>query len=394
MVKKVAVVGAGTMGSSIAICVAKNKVSVFLKEINQEALQRGMENIERTLTNLAKRGASIEECNAIKKRILPVMSFDELLDADMAIEVVPEDLTIKKSVLAALDSSCKADCIIVSNTSSFSITQLGSFTQRADRVVGMHFFNPAHVMELVEVIPGLLTSNETVSAAIAFGENLGKLAVRVEECASFLVNRLLGRYANEAVFCLQEGIATVEEIDDAACQLLMPIGPLALRDMNGLDVGLSVAKFNYQEYGERFRPPDLLINLVAKKQLGRKVQSGFYIYDAETRKKLGVNPALALELAAFDRASNQPPFDARRLFLPMINEAFLVLQEKICAPNMIDPALKAGLNMRKGPLQYASEVGFDVCLQEIEELFRLAGERFRPAPLLKRYVWAGKNSVS
>jgi len=375
------------MGSSIAVCIAKKNIQVFLKEINIEALETGMENIERTLNGLAKRGLSSDECNAIKKRIVPVTSFKELQDADLAIEVVPEDLAIKKTVLGAIDRSCKPDCVIASNTSSFSITQLGSFTKRADKVIGMHFFNPAHVMELVEVVPGLLTSNETVSAAITFGENLGKLAVRVEECASFLVNRLLGRYVNEAVFCLQSGLATVEEIDEAACQLLMPIGPLALRDMNGLDVGLSVAQFNYQEYGERFHPPELLINMVAKKQLGRKVLSGFYTYDAETRKKLGVNPDLPT-------SSKELRFDARRLFLPMINEAFLVLQEKICAPNMIDPALKAGLNMRKGPLEYASEVGFEVCLNEIEELFRSVGERFRPAPLLKRYVWAGKTSIS
>jgi 3-hydroxyacyl-CoA dehydrogenase len=394
MVKNVAVVGAGTMGSSIALCVAKNEVSVFLKDVNQEVLAKGMENIERMLSSLAKRGLSAQECEAIKSRIVPVDSFEALKDVDLVIEVVPEDLAIKKSVLSALDNLCKKDCVIASNTSSFSITQLGSFTKSPHRVVGMHFFNPAHVMELVEVIPGLLTSNQTVKAAITFGENLGKLAVRVEECASFLVNRLLGRYANEAIWCLQEKIATVEEIDQAACDLLMPIGPLALRDMNGLDIGLAVAQFNFNEYGERFRPPDLLENLVAKKQLGRKVHSGFYIYDAETRKKLSVNPALASELAVFERGGSELKFEARRLFLPMVNEAFLVLQEKICAPDKIDLALKAGLNMRKGPLEYASEVGFDVCLAEIEELFLSCGERFRPAPLLKRYVWAGRTSVS
>ncbi|MBI4533097.1 MAG: 3-hydroxyacyl-CoA dehydrogenase, partial [Candidatus Melainabacteria bacterium] len=290
--------------------------------------------------------------------------------------------------------------IFATNTSCLSITQLGACTQRAHKVVGMHFFNPAHVMKLVEIVPGLDTSPETVRTAIGFGELLGKLAIRVDECPSFLVNRLLGRYMNEALWCLQEGTVSQEEIDQAATEFVMPIGPFALRDMNGADVGLAVASLNYQEYGERFRPAPLLEAMVKKNLLGQKTGEGFYLYDAASRKRKGVNPKVQEIVAniGVDRllqAGDQTGsvFRVERLFLPMINEAFLVLQEKICDAQDLDPALMAGLGMRKGPLTLAAELGLAQCLSGLEVLFARYGERFRPASLLKRYVWAGHRSV-
>ncbi|HEY9712650.1 MAG TPA: 3-hydroxyacyl-CoA dehydrogenase, partial [Chroococcales cyanobacterium] len=263
-----------------------------------------------------------------------------------------------------------------------------------DKVVGLHFFNPAHLMKLVEVVPGLDTSSDTINTALELGVALGKLAVRVEECASFLVNRLLGRYINEALWCLQEGIATVEEIDKAAVDFVMPIGPLALRDMNGSDVGLAVAQFNYQEYGDRFLPAPVLEEMVRKNLLGQKTKEGFYKYDEATRKRTGANSRLAEILVNVGGTRDDvPPFEVERLFLPMINEAFLVLQEKVCDLEDLDPALMAGLGMRRGPLTLASELGLSVCLEKIEQLYEIFGERFRPAPLLKRYVWAKRTTV-
>jgi 3-hydroxyacyl-CoA dehydrogenase/enoyl-CoA hydratase/3-hydroxybutyryl-CoA epimerase len=247
---------------------------------------------------------------------------------------------------------------------------------------------------LVEIIPGLDTSTETVNRSIEFGQSLDKLAVRVEECASFLVNRLLARYMSEALWCLQEGLATAEEIDKAACDYVMPIGPLALRDMNGADVGLSVAKYNYEEYGERFAPPPILEEMVKNKLLGKKTLTGFYLYDSETRKRIGPNPKLDELLLPLKTPTSEKTFDVERLFLPMINEAFLVLQEKVCAIEDLDPALKAGLGMRKGPLELASEMGLSKCLAKLEQLQSVYPERFRPAPLLKRFVWANRTSVS
>jgi 3-hydroxyacyl-CoA dehydrogenase len=393
--KEIGLVGAGTMGSSIAVCLAASGFDVTLLDTDKGALEAGLRNIDRILAGLVKRGLTEAESEMYKKRIRPTDRIAELSEADLTIEAVPEILSIKEQVFSELDRQCKKDCILASNTSSLSITQLASFTKRPELVVGLHFFNPAHIMQLIEVVPGLRTAASTTEDALAFGRRLNKLAVRVEECASFLVNRLLGRYTNEALWSLQDGSAQIEEIDQAACQLLMPVGPLTLRDMNGMEVGLSVAEFNFREYGERYRPAPLLKELVNRNLLGKKTGKGFYIYEDESRKKLGVNPEIQKIVESLSKENDRPaiPFEPMRLFLPMINEAFLALQERVCAPDDLDPALKAGLNMRKGPLEFAFEIGLPDCLSQIETLFDAFGERFRPAPLMKRFVWAGKTSL-
>ncbi|HEY9786850.1 MAG TPA: 3-hydroxyacyl-CoA dehydrogenase [Candidatus Obscuribacterales bacterium] len=394
-INKVAVVGSGTMGSSITVAFIGRGIPVLLKDVDQAAIENGLNNVDRLLNSRVQKGLSPKEAKAQRELIEPAVDYEQFSDVDFVIEAVAETIDIKRKVFEDLDEFCNVDAIFASNTSSLSITQLGSFTRRPDKVVGMHFFNPAHLMKLVEVIPGLETSGETVAATIELGQMLGKLAVRVEECASFLVNRLLGRYMNEALWCLQEGSATVEDIDKSACEYVMPIGPLALRDMNGADIGLAVARFNYQEYGERFRPAPVLEEMVNRGLLGQKTMGGFYTYDEQTRKRAGVNPALdgALQACKNNSSGQSLPFTVERLFLPMINEAFLALQERICAADDLDPALMAGLGMRKGPLALAVEMGLDVCLSKIEEHYRVYGERFRPAPLLKRFVWAKRTSI-
>ena len=245
-------------------------------------------------------------------------------------------------------------------------------------------------MKLVEVIPGLETSEDTVNTCLNLGQSLNKLAVRVEECPSFLVNRLLGRYMNESLWCLYEGLAGIEEIDTKASEFVVPIGPLALRDMNGADIGLAVCNFNYQEYGPRFEAPDILEKMVERNLLGRKTGKGFYLYDEKTRKRAGANPEIEDLLSKNSGKVKKIDFRVEQLFLPMINEAFLALQERICNPQELDPALMAGLGMRKGPLALANEIGLADCLKMLEQNFELYGERFRPAPLLKRFVHAKK----
>jgi 3-hydroxyacyl-CoA dehydrogenase len=391
---KVGVVGAGTMGASIAVALVGRGFPVVLKDIDDQAVRAGMGRIDRMLDSRVKKGLPQEEADAMRALIQPATDYSAFPDIDLVIEAVAENIEIKRKVFEDLDDCCNIHAILATNTSSLPITRVASFTRRPDKVVGMHFFNPAHLMKLVEIIPGLDTSPVTVRTALEFGQKLGKLAVRVEECASFLVNRLLGRYMNEALWCLQEGLATIEEIDAAACEFAAPIGPLALRDMNGADIGLAVAKFNFQEYGERFRPPDLLEEMVRANLLGQKTGGGFYVYDPESKKRSGPNPALASILDKLGRAAgSNHSFKVERMFLPMINEAFLVLQEKVCEAEDLDPALMAGLGLRKGPLSMAAEMGLDDCLAQIETLFEQKGERFRPAPLLKRYVWAKRASV-
>jgi 3-hydroxyacyl-CoA dehydrogenase len=390
------------MGSTIAVALVSRGFPVILKDINDQAVNRGLETIDRLLKSRVEKGLAPSEAQKQREMIEPTTTYEPFANIDFAVEAVPELIAMKMQILQDLDQHCKAEAIFASNTSSLSITQLGAFTKRPDRVVGMHFFNPAHLMKLVEVIPGLETSPQTVATTIDFGRSLGKLAVRVEECASFLVNRLLGRYINEALYMLQEGAGTVEEIDKAACDYAMPIGPLALRDMNGADIGLAVARFNFEEYGERFLPATILEALVEHNLLGQKKLEGIYLYDAQTRKRTGPNPKLTELIENLTNrklprgtAEKHPhaQLDVERLFLPMINEAFLVIQEKICSIEDIDPALMSGLGMRKGPLAIASEIGLKNCLEKIQALNEQHGERFRPAPLLKRYVWASRKSV-
>ncbi len=393
-VNKVAVVGSGTMGSSIAVALISRGYPVILKDVDDKTVQGGLTNIDRLLKSRVDKGLPAKEAEAQRALVQPTTDYAIFADVDFVIEAVPETIDLKKKVFEDLDEWCNVDAIFASNTSSLSITQIGAFTRRPDKVVGLHFFNPAHLMKLVEVIPGLETSHDTVNSAIELGISLGKLAVRVEECASFLVNRLLGRYINESLWCLQEGVASVEEIDKAACELVMPIGPLALRDMNGSDVGLAVARFNFQEYGDRFLPASILEEMVKRNLLGQKTKEGFYKYDETTRKRIGTNPRLAEIIVSLGGMQDKaPPFDVERIFLPMINEAFLVLQEKVCDVEDLDSAMMAGLGMRRGPLALASEIGLSECLKKIEALNKIYGERFRPAPLLKRYVWANRTSV-
>ncbi len=396
-IAKVAVVGAGTMGSSITAALINKGYPVLLKDVDEPAVAAGIQRIERILESSVKRGLPSEEAAARRNLVQTTTTYEQFAEMDLVIEAVAEQLEIKKNVLRDLDENCNVNAILATNTSSLPITQLAAFTRRPDKVVGLHFFNPAHLMKLVEVVAGLESSPDTVRSATEFGQSLGKLAVRVEECPSFLVNRLLGRYMNEALYCLQEGVATVEEIDQAACDYAMPVGPLTLRDMNGADVGLAVAKFNFQEYGERFRAPLILEKMVKQGMLGQKSGGGFYSYDPQTKKRQAINLQLTQVLqevrVATGSASEKPKFEVQRLFLPMINEAFLALQEKICEAEDLDPAMMAGLGMRKGPLAMAAENGLKECLKDLERYFSIYGERFRPAPLLKRYVWAGRSTV-
>jgi len=394
-INKVAVIGAGTMGSSIATALIGSGYQVLLKDVSVEAVNIGLMKIDRFLESKIKKGLSPEDAEKQRKLVTATVDYSQFADVDLVIEAVLEKIEVKEAVFKELDAACSAKAILASNTSSLPITQIAGFSKHPERIIGLHFFNPAHLMKLVEVVPGLQTSPDTVQAALDFGKSLGKLAIRVEECASFLVNRLLGRYMNESIWCLQEGVP-VEVVDQAACDYAMPIGPLALRDMNGADIGLAVASFNYQEYGERFAPPPFLQMMVAEQLLGQKTGEGFYLYDPHSRKRTAANPRISQLMKDIPQPKDgltKDDFKAERLFLPMINEAFLALQEKICHAEDLDAALRAGLGMRKGPLELAADMGLADCLQKLESYSQVYPERFRPAALLKRYVWAGRKAV-
>jgi 3-hydroxyacyl-CoA dehydrogenase len=321
--------------------------------------------------------------------VTPTLSYDDLSDVDIVIEAVPEVMSIKKKVFAELDKVCPEHTIFASNTSALSISEMGAATKRPQKMIGMHFFSPAHVMKLVEIIPGLDTSQETIDDVVMFTESLRKIAVVVQECPGFLVNRLLMPYIGEAVFALQEGPATAREIDEAMVKFGWPMGPFTLSDMVGIDVSYHTAEYLTQEYGGEV--PPLLKMLVEAGRFGEKSGAGFYGYGDQTDEPV---KAMIKKLQDEGKVLKGTEFTWQRLMMPMINEAVKCITENIAPPDKIDMAMIAGLGMkygeeRMGPLQLADIIGLDTVLAEMEKYQAKFGERFRPARLLKAKVRAG-----
>ena len=280
-IKKVAVVGAGTMGSGIAQVVASSDREVILLDVSDESLDRALQNIEKSLNRLIKRDMIDQEDRvSILARITTTNNFDDLSDADFVIEAVFEDMEIKKDIYGKLDKVTREGIILATNTSSLPIVEIAVGTGKPHKVVGMHFFNPAPVMKLVEIIKTIATSDETAQFAYDFALALGKEPVMTKDSPGFIVNRILIPMLNEAVFAYQEGVGSAEDIDKAM-QLgtNQPIGPLALIDLIGLDVTLDVLDTFYKEFQEsKYRAAPLLRQMVRAGMLGRKTGKGFYNY--------------------------------------------------------------------------------------------------------------------
>ncbi|MHB1004158.1 MAG: 3-hydroxybutyryl-CoA dehydrogenase [Chloroflexota bacterium] len=280
-VKRVCVVGAGTMGNGIAQVLAAAGISVSLVEVAQAPLDRGLATIDKNLTRAVAKGKlAVEEKDATLARISPSLSLDVAADCPFAVEAVIEQFEAKRDVLARLDSVCAPEAVLASNTSSIPLTALGAATRRPGQVVGMHFFNPVPVMALVEVIRGTLTNEESVKFVVALAERLGKTPVLVNDSPGFVSNRILVPMINEAAYALMEGVADREAID-TVMRLGMnhPMGPLTLADFIGLDVCLHIMEILYEGFGDpKYRPCPLLRRMVQAGQLGRKSGRGFYEY--------------------------------------------------------------------------------------------------------------------
>ncbi len=388
---KAGVVGAGAMGAEIAQVISYANVPVVLKDVNEEFVSKGLSKIRSIYQRRVDSGkmapAEMEKKLSFVKGST---NYADFKDVDLVVEAVPEKMEIKKAVFKDLDASTPKHAILATNTSSLPISAIGAITKRPDKVVGLHFFYPAHVMKLIEIIPGLATDSGTIQDMINFSEGLRKLPIVVNECAGFLINRLLMPYLNESAYCLQEGAAPVETVDQKIKEFGMPMGPFTLVDNVGLDICRDVEFVLLEAYGSRMKPADLWEQMYVQKLFGRKTGKGFYIYPDGTKKNPEVDK-IVREIQA-EAGIKKGEFSVERVMFPMINEAALCVQENIARPSDIELGVLAGLGFpqeKGGILHYADSVGIDVVFETLRKFYTQYGERFWPAPLLKRMVDAG-----
>lgn len=280
-VKKLYVVGSGAMGSGIAQTAATHGIQVIMNDINEEFVAKGYNKIKKSLEKAVTKGRMTEEAKEeALANLTTTVSLEDAKDADFVIEAASENKEIKLGIFKQLDKICKPEAILASNTSSLPITEIAAATGRPDQVIGTHFFNPVPAMKLLEIVMGLQTSETTYQAALALGEQLEKVPVKAIDKGGFIVNRLIDPFINEAVFMLEEGVGTAEDIDNG-CKfgLNHPMGPLALGDMIGWDVMLAVMDVLYYEYGDpKYRSAPLMRRMVRAGHLGVKTGKGVYDY--------------------------------------------------------------------------------------------------------------------
>lgn len=384
--KKAAVIGSGTMGHGIAQLLAMAGHEVFMIDINEEFLSKGVERIKWSLGKFVeKRRIRREDADAALARIKTTTSYEEgCRDIDIAIEAVPENMELKKTVFAKIDSIAPAHAILASNTSTLSITEMGNATKRPEKVAGMHFFNPPQLMALVEIIKGEKTSQETIDTLMELARKLGKTPVLVrKDVRGFIVNRVLGAVFNEAFWTYHRGEATKEGID-ASLKYSggFPMGWFELADFVGLDIVYEVGKILHAAYGERFKPcEEVIAPLVKEGKLGQKTGVGFYDW-TKGRPRIPFN---LLE-----------EYDIERSWAVAVNEAAWLIYEDAASPKDIDTGMKLGTYWPSGPCEYADRAGLDGILERLKKLYAEYGmELYKPCPVLEEYVskgWTGKKA--
>ena len=374
---KIGVIGAGTMGAGIAQIAAQNKNEIVLIDNNENQLEIAIINIEKSLSKLTEKGKiSEQEKVDIAHRVTRSIEFSDLKDCDLVIEAIVEDINVKHSVFAAIEKNISRNCIIASNTSSLSIASIGRVLEFPQRMIGIHFFNPATIMPLVEIIPGIQTEERIVDDAKRIISSWKKTVVLCKDTPGFIVNRVARPFYGEALRIYDEGIADFATIDWAMTELAQfKMGPFTLMDYIGNDVNYAVTEsvFNAFYYDPRFKPSFTQKRLSEAGLLGRKTGKGYYDYSPEAVR---CEPQKDLELG------NQI---VERILCMLINEAYDALMMKIASKEDIELAMTKGVNYPKGLFEWAEEIGLNRVLKVLNNLFEDYGEdRYRPNALLKK----------
>lgn len=388
-IARVGVVGGGAMGNGIACVVANAGLPVVIKEISQELADKGVKAARDVFDRrVAKGQIPAEEAEQKKALISGTVSYDAFGDVDLAIEAVVEKMDLKRTVFGELDRILPPHAIIASNTSALSITEMGRCTGRQAKVGGLHFFNPAPVMKLVEVIRGQDTSDETTATLLAFCKAIGKVPVLIKrDTAGFLVNRLLLIFCNEAFLALEEnGAAVARQIDEMVVAGGFPMGPFTLTDMVGVEVVSYVVHTLHEAFGERFPVPTLLDRMAAEGRWGQKKGAGFYTYaEGADPEWLGRTIADIQQKEKLQATS----FGFDRFIAVMINEAARMLEEGLVAREDVDVAMQLGTGMKRGPLAIANEMGIPGVIEVLGRYAKL-GPRFQPCGLLQEMADKGQ----
>jgi 3-hydroxyacyl-CoA dehydrogenase len=397
-IRKAAVIGAGTMGGGIAMNYVNAGIPVIIKETTQEALDKGFAIIKKNYQNSVNKGRFSAETMQKRLDLITLsLTYDGFEQADVIVEAVFEGMALKKEIFGALDKIAKPDCILASNTSTLSIDEIASATTRPQMVIGHHFFSPANVMRLLEIVRGKETSKEVIATSMGLAKKLNKVGVLAGNCRGFIGNRMIHCYGREAQFLVEEG-AAVEQVDGAIYDFGLAMGPLAMGDLAGLDVGWRIRKeFKHLEK-PGIRTPKGADALCELGRYGQKTGAGWYKYD-ENRKPSGDPEVTALiEKLALEEGIVRRPITneeiIERTIYALVNEGARILEDGIALRAVdIDVVYLTGYGFpawRGGPMFYADTVGLKNVLAKIEEFEKRHGELWAPAPLLKKLVAEGK----
>ncbi len=383
--KQIGIIGSGAMGAGIAQVAATSGHQVFLYDNNQTALDKAKLNLENTLKKLVeKQKYTAEIASEIFQRTHFINEIKEFKNCELVIEAIIENLNIKQTLFIDLESIVSADCILASNTSSLSITSIASACKKPGRVIGIHFFNPAPIMPLVEIIPAITTDAETTSEVKNLIDNWGKLTVLAKDTPGFIVNRVARSYYGESIRIYEEGIADFETIDWAMKTFGgFKMGPFELMDFIGNDINYKVTESVWEQffYEPRFKPSLTQKRLYEAKWFGRKTGRGYFDYQNPTIK----------EIATDETTKQLGQYIFNRVLVMLINEAIDSLYLKVATKEDLDLAMTKGVNYPKGLLKWADDMGLHNVLTKLNDLyFEYAEDRYRPSVLLKQMVKEGK----